>query len=81
MEMVLQSDGHIVNDYPNIEEFFNNHDSVYLSENRPSTVSNNQVNIYSRTFNLNGQEFVLMATINTSDYKRDFIEKIIWKRW
>lgn len=73
------SDGHIVNDYPNIEEFFNNHDSVYLSENRPSTVSNNQVNIYSRTFTLNGQEFVLMATINTSDYKEILLRRLFGK--
>ena len=64
----LTSDGNIVNNYPNIQEFFNQ-DTVYLSENRPSTVSDNQVNIYSKTFNLNGKKLVLFATINTENYK------------
>lgn len=45
------SDGHVVENYPNMQEFFSKED-VYLSENRPSTVSKNQVNIYSKVFNL-----------------------------
>lgn len=69
------SDGHIVKDYANIEEFFNQ-DEVYLSENRPSTVSDNQVNIYSKTFKLNGEELVLMATINTEDYKEILLRRL-----
>ncbi len=56
------SDGHIVKNYHNIEEFFNQ-DTVYLSENRPSTVSDNQVNIYSKTFTLNKKELVLFAIL------------------
>ena len=43
------SDGHVVENYPNMQEFFSKED-VYLSENRPSTVSDNQVNIYSKKF-------------------------------
>ncbi len=35
------SDGFVVENYENMEEFFNQKE-VYLSENRPSTVSNNQ---------------------------------------
>ncbi len=46
------SDGYQVRNYPNIEEFFQQKNEVYLSENRPSTVSKNQVNIYSKVFNL-----------------------------
>lgn len=72
------SDGLTVNEYPNIEEFFTQK-GVYLSENRPSTVSNNQVNIYSKTIMLNGEEKVLMATINTSDYKTLLLRKLFGK--
>lgn len=72
------SDGHQVSNYPNISEFFSQED-VYLSENRPSTVSNNQVNIYSKTFKLNGEEKVLMATINTSDYKEILLRRLFGK--
>lgn len=71
----ITSDGHIVENYANIQEFFNQ-DSVYLSENRPSTVSNNQVNIYSKTFRLNGQDFVLFATVNTEDYKEILLRQL-----
>ncbi len=69
------SDGHLVQNYANIQEFFQQ-DTVYLSENRPSTVSNNQVNIYSKTFKLNGQKLVLFATINTSDYKEILLRRL-----
>ncbi len=73
------SDGHEVKNYANIEEFFQQKDEVYLSENRPSTVSNNQVNIYSRVFSLNGEEKVLMATINTADYKDILLRRLFGK--
>lgn len=72
------SDGHIVSNYPNMEEFFNQQD-VYVSENRPSTVSNNQVNIYSKTFTLKGEEKVLMATINTADYQKILLRRLFEK--
>ena len=62
------SDGFVVENYENMEEFFNQKE-VYLSENRPSTVSDNQVNIYSKVFNFNGEELALFATINTENYK------------
>lgn len=64
----ISSDGFTVEHYENMEEFFNQ-DDVYLSENRPSTVAANQVNIYSKTFKFNDEELVLFATINTTDYK------------
>ena len=70
------SDGHIVESYPNIEEFFAQNDGVYLSENRPSTVSNNQVNIYSKTFLFKGQKRVLFATINTENYKEILLRRL-----
>lgn len=69
------SDGHIVKNYSNIQEFFNQ-DTVYLSENRPSTVSNNQVNIYSKTFSFNNETMVLFATINTEDYKEILLRRL-----
>lgn len=72
----ITSDGHTVTNYPNIKEFFNTSDSVYLSENRPSTVSDYQVNIYSKTFSLDEQELVLMATIRTQDYKEILSRKL-----
>jgi len=62
------SDGYDVKKYPNILEFFSQNE-VYLSENRPSTVSDSQVNIYSSVFKLNGKKHVLFATIQTEDYK------------
>ena len=71
----ITSDGHIVENYANIQEFFSQ-DSVYLSENRPSTVSNNQVNIYSKTFNFNNETMVLFATINTEDYKEILLRRL-----
>lgn len=69
------SDGHIVSKYNNIQEFFKQ-DEVYVSENRPSTVADNQVNIYSKTFILQGEEKVLMATINTEDYKNILLRRL-----
>lgn len=71
----ITSDGHIVENYKNIEEFFNKNE-VYLSENRPSTVSNNQVNIYSKTFIFNREKKVLFATINTEDYKEILLRRL-----
>ncbi len=61
------SDNIKVKNYPNIQEFFNQ-EEVYLSENRPSTVADYQVNIYSKTFRFNNEELVLFATINTEQY-------------
>lgn len=72
------SDGYTVKNYANTEEFFKQ-DEIYVSENRPSTVSNNQVNIYSKTFKLNGKDRVLMATINTEDYKSILLRKLFGK--
>lgn len=74
----ITSDGFSVKNYSNIEEFFQSKD-VYLSENRPSTVTDNQVNIYSKTITLNGEEKVLMATINTFDYKELLLRRLFGK--
>lgn len=71
----ITSDGHTVEEYENIEEFFSQ-EEVYLSENRPSTVSNNQVNIYSKTFDFYGERKVLFATINTEDYKEILLRRL-----
>jgi len=71
----ITSDGYSVKNYPNIEEFFQR-DEVYLSENRPSTVSDSQVNIYSKTFTLNGKKLVLFATIRTEDYKEILLRRL-----
>ena len=46
----VTSDGYEVENYENINEFFKQSE-VHLSENRPSTVSDNQVNIYSKIIN------------------------------
>lgn len=72
------SDGYTVSNYSNIQEFFNQ-DDVYVSDNRPSTVSDNQVNIYSKKFTMNGEEKVLMATINTADYKNILLRRLFNK--
>lgn len=69
------SDGHTVKEYANIQEFFNQ-DDVYLSENRPSTVSDNEVNIYSKKFKFKGQNKVIFATINTEDYKEILLRRL-----
>lgn len=74
----ITSDGYTVSNYPNIEEFFAQ-EEVYVSENRPSTVSNYQVNIYAQTFELNGEEKVLMATINTSKYQEILLRRLFGK--
>lgn len=71
----ITSDGHVVENYANIEEFFSQ-DDVYLSENRPSTVSNNQVNIYSKVFHFKGDKKVLFATINTENYKEILLRRL-----
>lgn len=72
------SDGYTVTNYANIEEFFAQ-EEVYLSDNRPSTVSNYQVNIYSKTFTFKGEEKVLMATIRTEDYKGILLRRLFGK--
>lgn len=64
----ITSDGYEINNYPDIDDFFS-HDDVYLSENRPSWVTNDQVNIYSKICYLNNQEKLLCAIIETDDYK------------
>lgn len=76
----VTSDGVKVHNYPNVEEFFHQaEDIVYLSENRPSTVSNNQVNIYSRKFTFYGEEKVLLATVNTEDYEDILLRRLFGK--
>lgn len=72
------SDGFTVENYKDIDEFFNQKE-VYVSENKPSTVTDNQVNIYSKTFKLKGKDRVLMATINTEDYKSILLRKLFGK--
>ncbi len=72
------SDGYTVTNYANIEEFFAQ-EEVYLSDNRPSTVSNYQVNIYSKIFTFKGEEKVLMATIRTEDYKGILLRRLFGK--
>ncbi len=71
----ITSDGHIVKDYPVTDDFFN-FDDVYLSDNRKSTISDAQINIYSKAFYLNGQEKVLFATILTEDYKEILLRRL-----
>lgn len=76
----LTSDGLEVKNYASIDEFFaQEEDTVYLSEHRPSTVSNNQVNIYSRIFHFQGEEKVLMATVNTEDYQDILVRRLFGK--
>lgn len=71
------SDGYTVKNYSDIDIFFNSGKNVVLLENRPSTVfENKQVNTYSRTFKLNGEELVLMATINTENYKDILLRRL-----
>ncbi len=71
----ITSDGIVIKKYANVEEFFN-HDEVYLSENRPSLVSDNQVNIYSKTCYLNNKEKILCAIIKTQDYESILLKRL-----
>ncbi len=71
----ITSDGYKVTDYPVTDEFFN-FDEVYLSENRKSIISNDQVNIYAKAFYLNGQERVLFAAVDTKDYKEILLRRL-----
>ena len=71
----LTSDGYTVTNYPITDDFFNFED-VYLSDNRKSTISDDQINIYSRAFYLNGKEKVLFATIYTEDYKEILLRRL-----
>ncbi len=71
----VTSDGHRVESYPNIDDFFS-FDEVYLSENRKSTISDAQINIYSKAFYLNNQEKVLFATVNTEDYEEILLRRL-----
>ncbi len=64
----ITNDGHIITNYENVEEFFE-HDGVYLSENRPSLISDEQVNIYSQKCYIDNQEKILCAIIETNNYK------------
>ncbi len=71
----ITSDNIEIQNYPNIKEFFSQ-SNVYLSENRPSTVSENYVNIYSKTFKFKNTDFVLFATINTEEYEEILSQKV-----
>ena len=64
----ITNDGHIITNYANVEEFFK-HDEVYLSENRPSLISDEQVNIYSKKCFIDNQEKIICAIIETNNYK------------
>ncbi len=71
----ITSDGYTIENYENINEFFT-HNDVYLSEDRPSVVSDAQVNIYSKVIHLDGESKVLCATIYTEDYKNILVSKL-----
>ena len=71
----ITSDGYTVKDYPVTDDYFN-FDDVYLSENRKSTISDVQINIYSKAFKLNGEEKVLFATVYTKDYKEILLRRL-----
>ncbi len=71
----ITSDNIEIQNYPNIKEFFSQ-SNVYLSENRPSTVSENYVNIYSKTFKFKNTDLVLFATINTEEYEEILSQKV-----
>ncbi len=71
----MTSDGHTVVNYPMTDEFFN-FNEVFLSENRKSTISDEQINIYSKAFYLNGEEKVLFATIYTEDYEEILLRRL-----
>ena len=75
----ITNDGLLISNYPKIEEFFAQ-DEVYLSENRPSVVSNFQVNIYSKKFSLFGREVVLFATIKTEEYKNILSKEVLMEK-
>ncbi len=71
-------DGYNVSNYSGVDEFFENgSDEVYLTENRPSMVNKDtQVNIYSKTFMLDGKEMVLVASVYTSDYQKLLVRRL-----
>ena len=71
----ITSDGYTVSNYPITEELFS-HDSVYLSENRPSTISDKQINLYSAKIKLKGEDKILIAATNTSDYTKILLRKL-----
>lgn len=71
----ITSDGYTVKDYPVTDDYFN-FDDVYLSENRKSTISDVQINIYSKAFKINGEEKVLFATVYTKDYKEILLRRL-----
>ncbi len=66
------SDGLVSHNYPGIDKYFAEHegkgDTVQLSENNMSAVSNAQVNTYSRLFTFNGKEYILYAVVKTENY-------------
>lgn len=66
------SDGLVSHNYPGIDKYFAEHegkgDTVQLSENNMSAVTNAQVNTYSRLFTFNGKEYILYAVVKTENY-------------
>lgn len=66
------SDGLVSRNYPSIDKYFAEHegkgDTVQLSENNMSAVSDTQVNTYSRLFTFKGKEYILYAVVKTENY-------------
>ncbi len=64
------SDGIDITNYPNIDEFFQQSKfDVYITETRPSAVSNDEfVNIFAKCFTINGADMILIAAVDSSEY-------------
>lgn len=71
----ITNDNIKINNYPNISEFFL-YENVCLTENRPSSFSDDYINIYSKTFTFNNAEYVLFATINTEEYEQILSQRV-----
>lgn len=71
----VTSDGEIVDLSEEKEEFFSS-DDILISKSRKSKVDQEEINIYSKKLNVNGNNIVVMLVVETSKYEKIFAQSI-----
>ena len=71
----LTSDGEIVDLSDEKEEFFSSYE-VQISKSRKSKVDREEINIYSKKVNVEGNEIVVLLVLETDKYENIFAESI-----
>ena len=71
----ITSDGEIVDLSEDIKYFFGSKD-IQVSRSKKSKIDNQEINIYSKCIELNGETVVIMLILETEAYERLFVNSI-----